>query len=84
MFAVANICHEKSFIVTKIFCGDKLLFFATDLLSRQANLFCNKTFVMTKIILVGAFVISSYFPLTLLEFLVESAMNYCADRACSV
>ena len=48
LFFAANICHDKSFVVTKYFCCDKS-FVATK------DMFCDdKTFVATKIILATA------------------------------
>ena len=68
IFVATNICHNNSFVTTKIFCGDKHKYFATKVLSRQSyfchnkrcvlswqtHVCCNRSFVATKMILVAA------------------------------
>ena len=52
-FVSTNICQDKSFVVTKLFCHDIHNFVVTKVLSRQTCDCHDKTFVATKVILVA-------------------------------
>ena len=56
MFVATNICHDKSFVMTKI-CSTQQAYFCCDkrcILFRQTHVCRNKTFVATKMILTAA------------------------------
>jgi len=55
MFVATDICRDKGFVATKIFCGDKHNFVPTKLLSPQAYFVATKeVFCCDKNVLVAA------------------------------
>ena len=90
-FVVTIFFCNRSFVMTYFFCNkrcvlswqtcvccDKHMFATTKLLSWQ------KWHLWQPLLMIQINLVSSHLPFTLLEFLVESAMNNCADHACSV